>query len=178
MTLQLLKAVGELHKRGSAHGKLHPQHLMTEYNQIRPFFLSELEYAISASDRSRMVNCQINIHQVSSEAWDGGGREWNQHAIGGIIMAYDSGTHIDSEVMLVKDDREVDATDSSRTVDDGKHRRHIGRGALRGPAAPRGRRLLRGVSRSHPSSREPDILLKDYWYTDCTLTLYLYLVIN
>ena len=177
MTLQLLKAVGEPHTRGSAHGKLHPQHLMTEYNQIRPFFLSELEYAISASGRSRMVNCQINIHQVSSEAWDGGGREWDQHAIGGIIMAYDSGTHIDSEVMLVKDDREVDATDSSPTVDDGKHRRHIGRGALRGPAAPRGRRLLRGVSRSHPSSRGPDILLKDYWHTDCTLTLYLYLVI-
>ena len=70
MTLQLLKAVGEPHTRGSAHGKLHPQHLMTEHNQIRPFFLSELEYAISASSRSRMVNCQISIHQVSSEAWE------------------------------------------------------------------------------------------------------------
>ena len=92
-------------------------------------------------------------------------------------MAYDSGTHIDSEVMLFKDDREVDATDSSPTVDDGKHRRHIGGGALRGPAAPRGRRLLQGVSRSHPSSRGHDILLKDYWETDCTLTLYLFLVI-
>ena len=124
-----------------------------------------------------MVSCQINIHQVSSEAWDRGGREWDQHAIGGIIMAYDSGTNIDSELMLVKDDREVDATDSSPTVDDSKHRRHIGRGALRGPAAPRGRRLLRGVSRSHPSSSGPYILLKDYWHTDCTQTLYLYLVI-
>ena len=56
MTLQLLNAVGEPHTRGSAHGKLHPQHLMTEYNQIRPFFLSELEYAISASSRSRIVS--------------------------------------------------------------------------------------------------------------------------
>jgi len=62
MTLQLLKAVGELHTRGSAYGKLHPQQLMTEHNQIRPFFLSELEYAISVSSRSRMVNCQIIIH--------------------------------------------------------------------------------------------------------------------
>ena len=53
MTLKLLKAVGELHTRGSAHGKLHLQQLMTEYNQISPFFLSELEYAISASSRSR-----------------------------------------------------------------------------------------------------------------------------
>ena len=57
-------------------------------------------------------------------------------------MAYDSGTHIDSELMLVKDDREVDATDSSPTVGDSKHRQHIRRGALLGPAAPRGRRLL------------------------------------
>ena len=57
-------------------------------------------------------------------------------------MAYDSGTHIDSELMLVKDNREADATDSSPTVDDSKHRRHIRRGALLGPAAPRGRRLL------------------------------------
>ena len=57
-------------------------------------------------------------------------------------MASDSGTHIDSELMLVKDDREVDATESSPTVDDAKHRRLIERGALRGPAAPRGRRLL------------------------------------
>ena len=142
MTLQLLKAVGELHTRGSAYGKLHPQQLMTEHNQIRPFFLSELEYAISVSSRSRMVNCQINIHQVSSEAWERGGSEWDQHAIGGIIMAYDSGTHIDSELMLVKDDREVDATDSSPTVGDSKHRQHIRRGALLGPAATRGRRLL------------------------------------
>jgi len=62
MILQLLKAVGELHTRGSAYGKLHPQQLMTEHNQIRPFFLSELEYAISVSSRSRMVNCQIIIH--------------------------------------------------------------------------------------------------------------------
>ena len=30
MILQLLNAVGELHTRGSAHGKLHPQLLMTE----------------------------------------------------------------------------------------------------------------------------------------------------
>ena len=153
MTLQLLKAVGELHTRGSAHGKLHPQQLLTEHNQIRPFFLSELEYAISASSRSRIVSCQININQVSSEAWDRGGREWDQHAIGGIIMAYDSGTHIDSELMLVKDDREVDATASSPAVDDGKHRRHIGRGALLGPAAPRRSRLLRCISMSNPSSR-------------------------
>jgi hypothetical protein len=94
MILQLLKAVGELHTRGSPHGKLHPQQLMTEYNKIRPFFLRGLEYAISASSRSRMVNSQINIHRVSSEAWDRGGSEWDQHAIGGIIMAYDSGTHI------------------------------------------------------------------------------------
>jgi hypothetical protein len=150
---------------------------MKELDHIRPFFLSGLEYAISASSRSRRVNSQINIHQVRSEAWDRGGSEWDLHAIGGIIMAYDSGTHIDSELMLVKDDREVDATGSSPTVDDGKHRRHIGRGALRGPAAPRGRRLLRGVSRSHPSFRGLDILLKDYWHPDCTLTLYLYLVI-
>ena len=57
-------------------------------------------------------------------------------------MAYDSGTHIDSELMLVKDDREVDATDSSPTVRDSKHRQHIRRGALLGPAATRGRRLL------------------------------------
>jgi hypothetical protein len=57
-------------------------------------------------------------------------------------MAYDSGTHIDSELMLVKDDREVDATDSSPTVGDSKHRQHIRRGALLGPAATRGRRLL------------------------------------
>ena len=62
MTLQLLKAVGELHTRGSAYGKLHPQQLITEHNQIRPFFLSELEYAISVSSISRMVSCQINIH--------------------------------------------------------------------------------------------------------------------
>ena len=89
MPLQLLTAVGELHPRGSAHGKLHPQHLMTEYNQIRPFFLSELEYAISASGRSRMVNCQINLHQVRSEAWDRGGSEWDLHGRGGIIMTYD-----------------------------------------------------------------------------------------
>ena len=75
---------------------------MTEYNQIRPFFLSELEYATPASGRSRMVSCQINLHQVRSEARDGGGREWDRHAIGAIIMAYDSGTHIDSELMLVK----------------------------------------------------------------------------
>ena len=74
MTLQLLKAVGEPHTRGSAHGKLHPQQLVTEY-QTRPFFLSGLEYAILASGRSRRVSCQINLHQVSSEAWDGGGRE-------------------------------------------------------------------------------------------------------
>ena len=124
-----------------------------------------------------MVNCQINLHQVRSEAWDRGGREWDQHAIGGIIMAYDSGTHIDSELMLFKDNREVDATDSSPTVDDSKHRQHFGRGALLGSAAPRGCRLLRGVSRSHPSSRGPDILLKVYWHTDCRWTLHLYLVI-
>ena len=90
-------------------------------------------------------------------------------------MAYDSGTHIDSELMLVKDDREMDARDSFRNAQDDKHRQLIGRGTMRGPAAPRGRRLLRGVSRSHPSSRGPDILLKDDWYTDCTLTLYVYL---
>ena len=123
------------------------------------------------------MNSQINNHQVRSEAWDRGGREWDQHAIGGIIMAYDSGTHIDSELMLVKDDRKVDATDYSPTVDYSKHRRHIWRGALLGPEAPRGRRLLRGVSRSHPSSRGPDILLKVYWHTDCTWTLHLYLAI-
>ena len=58
MIIQLLKAVGEPHTRGSAHGKLHPQQLMTEYNHIRPFFLSGLDYAISASSRSRMVYSQ------------------------------------------------------------------------------------------------------------------------
>jgi len=85
-------------------------------------------------------------------------------------MAYDSGTHIDSELMLVKDDREVDATDSSPTVGDSKHRQHIRRGALLGPAAPRGRRLIHDISRSRPSSCGPDIQLKDAWHTDCTLT--------
>jgi len=62
MILQLLKGAGEPHTRGSSYGKLPPQQLMTEYKQIRPFFLSELEYAISVSSRSRMVNCQIIIH--------------------------------------------------------------------------------------------------------------------
>ena len=85
-------------------------------------------------------------------------------------MAYDSGIHIDGEFMPVKEDREMDARDSFSNAEDDKHRRLIGRGALLGPAAPRGRRLLRGVSRSHPSSRGPDIQLKDYWHTDCTLT--------
>ena len=117
-----------------------------------------------------MVNSQINIHQVRSEAWDRGGSERDQHANGGIIMTYDSGTHIDSELMLVKDDREVDARDSSRNAQDDKHLQPIGRGILRGTAAPRGRRLLHDTSRSHPSSRGPDILSKDDWHTDCTLT--------
>ena len=44
-------------------------------------------------------------------------------------MAYDSGTHIDSELMLVKDDREMDAIESLLNAQDGKHRRLIGRGA-------------------------------------------------
>jgi hypothetical protein len=161
MTLQLLKAVGELHTRGSAHGKLHTRQLITKYSQIHPFFLSGLEFAISASSRSRMVNSQINIHRVRSEAWDRGGSEWDQHAIGGIIVAYDSGTHIDSELMLVKDDREMDARDSSRNAQDDKHLQLIGRGTLRGPAAPRGRRLLHDISMSHLSSRGVDILLMD-----------------
>jgi len=85
-------------------------------------------------------------------------------------MAYDSGTHIDSELMLVKDDREVDATDSSPTVGDSKHQQHIRRGALLGPAAPRGRRLHHDTSRSHPSSRGPDILSMDAWQKFCTCT--------
>ena len=85
-------------------------------------------------------------------------------------MTYELGTHIDSEPMLVKNDREMDARDSMRNAEDDKHRQLIGRGTLLGPAAPRGRRLLRGVSRSHPSSSGPSILLKDYWHTDCTLT--------
>jgi hypothetical protein len=91
-------------------------------------------------------------------------------------MTYELGTHIDSEPMLVKNDREMDARDSMRNAEDDKHRQLIGRGTLLGPAAPRRRRLLRGVSMSHPSSRGPDILLKVYWHTDCTWTLHLCLV--
>ena len=89
MTLQLLKVVGELHTRGSAHGKLHPQLLMTEQAQIRPFFLSGLEHAIPATSRSRTVKSQNSIHQVRSEAWDRGGSEWDLHERRGIIMTYD-----------------------------------------------------------------------------------------
>ena len=49
-------------------------------------------------------------------------------------MTYELGTHIDSEFMLVKNDRETDARDSMRNAEDDKHRQHIGRGALRGLA--------------------------------------------
>ena len=76
-------------------------------------------------------------------------------------MAYDSGTHIDSEFMLVKDDREMDARDSSRNAQDDKHLQLIGRGTLRGPAAQRGRRLLHDISISHLSYHGVDFLLMD-----------------
>ena len=92
-------------------------------------------------------------------------------------MAYYSGTHIVSELMLVKDDREVGARDYLSNNDDDKHRRHVGRGALLGPAPPRGRRLLRGISRSHPSSRGAEILSKDASQTECTCTTNLHFVI-
>jgi hypothetical protein len=94
---------------------------------------------------------------------------------------YSSGEALKLKARLVaRGDTEWEKFDQdyySPTVDDSKHRRHIGKGALLGPAAPRGRRLLRGFSRSHPSCSGPYILLKDNWHTDCTLTLYLYLVI-
>ena len=92
-------------------------------------------------------------------------------------MTYELGTHIDSEFMLVKNDREMDARDSMRNAEDDKHRQLIGRGTLLGPAAPRGRRLHHDTSRSHPSSRGPDILSKDAWQTDCTCTSNLHFVI-
>ena len=57
-------------------------------------------------------------------------------------MTYELGTHIDSEFMLVKNDREMDARDSMRNAEDDKHRQLIGRGTLLGPATPRGSRLL------------------------------------
>ena len=79
--------------------------------------------------------------------------------------------------MLVKNDRETDARDSIRNAEDGKHRQLIGRGSLLGPAPPRGRRLLHDTSRSHPSSRGPDILSKDNWQNYCTYTRHLHLVI-
>ena len=85
-------------------------------------------------------------------------------------MTYESGTHIDSEPMLVKNDREMDARDSMRNAEDDKHRQLIGRGTLLGPAAPRGSRLLHDTSRSHPSSRGPDILSKDALQNFCTCT--------
>ena len=85
-------------------------------------------------------------------------------------MTYELGTHIDSELMLVKNDREMDARDSMRNAEDDKHRQLIGRGILLGPAAPRGSRLLHDTSRSHPSSRGADILSKDAWQNFCTWT--------
>jgi hypothetical protein len=85
-------------------------------------------------------------------------------------MTYELGTHIDSELMLVKNDREMDARDSMSNAEDDKHRQLIGRGTLLGPAAPRGSRLLHDTSRSHPSSRGPDILSKDDWQNFCTCT--------
>jgi hypothetical protein len=36
-------------------------------------------------------------------------------------MTYKLGTHIDSEFMLVKNDREMDARDSMRNAEDDKH---------------------------------------------------------
>ena len=92
-------------------------------------------------------------------------------------MAYYSGTHIVSELMLVKDDRKVDARDYLSNKDDDKHRRHVGRGALLGSPPPRGRRLLHGISRSHPFSLGAEILLKDALQTDCTCTSNLHFVI-
>ena len=92
-------------------------------------------------------------------------------------MTYELGTHIDSELMLVKNDREMDARDSMRNAEDDKHRQLIGRGTLLGPAAPRGSRLLHDTSRSHPSSRGPDILSKDDWQNYCTWNSNSHLVI-
>ena len=86
-------------------------------------------------------------------------------------MAYYSGTHIVSELMLVKDDREEGARDYLSNNDDDKHRRHVGRGALLRSAPPRGRRL------SHPFSLGAEILLKDAMQTDCTCTSNLHFVI-
>ena len=85
-------------------------------------------------------------------------------------MTYELGTHIDSEFMLVKNDREMDARDSMRNAEDDKHRKLIGRGTLLGLAATRGSRLHHDTSRSTASSRGPDILSKDDWQNYCTCT--------
>ena len=58
-----------------------------------------------------MMNSHKRIYQVRSEAWARGGSELDLSAIGGIIRAYDSGTHIDGKLMVVKDVRETDARD-------------------------------------------------------------------
>jgi hypothetical protein len=41
-------------------------------------------------------------------------------------MTYELGTLIDSELMLVKNDREMDARDSMSNAEDDKHRQLIG----------------------------------------------------
>ena len=56
-----------------------------------------------------MVNSQNSIQQVRSGAWTEEAPSRTSTRWWRIIMAYYSGTHIVSELMLVKDDREVDA---------------------------------------------------------------------